>query len=262
MRFHLLALSLAVAGCFNPDEPDCAFVCGPQGKCPESYECRPDNYCHKVGTSGPCVGYTDASVPDIGVPDLSMPDMTMMDDGGTPDLFGADGNPACNINGIKDGLEGGIDCGAVCSVGGGSLCALGTACTVHVDCVSSNCVSNVCRPFSAVAPCPTAASYMSNAQNKVTFASFDYTPKCLVVHRGTGDGGTDAQVTFETGETFNFHPLTPSTRGSMPNPITLTSTGTSASFMFPNDGFYAYFCGNHGTADDGSAMAGVIQVVP
>jgi hypothetical protein len=258
---YLFALSLAFAGCFNPDEPDCAFVCGPQGKCPENYTCQPDNYCHKVGTTGPCVGFTDASVPDIGMPDLSMPDMSLMDDAGPPDLFGADDNPPCNTNGSKDGLEGGTDCGAAC---GGTLCALSTACTVHGDCVSGNCVASICRPFSAVTPCATPAAYMSNAQNKVTFASFAYSPGCLVVHRTSidGDAGMVANVTWETAETFNFHPLTPSARGSMPNPIPLTSSGMTTTVMFPNDGFYAYFCGNHGLADDGTGMAGVIQVVP
>src|SRR5262249_26019912 len=51
---------LALAGCFSPDEPLCVFACteAPH-ECPSGYECRSDNYCHKMGTSGLCPGFAN-----------------------------------------------------------------------------------------------------------------------------------------------------------------------------------------------------------
>jgi plastocyanin len=82
---------------------------------------------------------------------------------------------------------------------------------------------------------------------------FNYTPKCLKVSPG-------ATVTFN-GE-FASHPLAPSALRGAPainNPIVNMSDGTTASFTFPDAGFYAYLCNFHGT-DDGLNMAGVIWV--
>jgi hypothetical protein len=67
---------LALAGCFSPDEPLCVFSCAQAPhECPSGYECRSDQYCHKVGTSGLCPGFSqaDASI-DAPMPDASMPD--------------------------------------------------------------------------------------------------------------------------------------------------------------------------------------------
>jgi plastocyanin len=60
---------------------------------------------------------------------------------------------------------------------------------------------------------------------------------------------------------FATHPLIPSAmRGNTTqNPIAATNSGTSATFTFPNPGFYAYLCMFHGS-DDGSSMSGVIWV--
>jgi len=71
----LLALVplLALAGCFDPDEPLCVFSCAEAPhECPSGYECRSDNYCHKAGTSGLCPGFStvDANV-DAPMPDAS-----------------------------------------------------------------------------------------------------------------------------------------------------------------------------------------------
>jgi hypothetical protein len=80
MRFVLL-LALTLGGCFNIDEPPCAYACGPGGACPDDYTCGSDNYCHLHGT-GVCQ-FSDASVvPDLAVPegmDLSVPDLTTSD---------------------------------------------------------------------------------------------------------------------------------------------------------------------------------------
>ena len=65
---------LAFAGCFSPDEPLCVFACAESPhECPSGYECRSDQYCHKVGTSGLCPGFSnaDASI-DAPMPDASI----------------------------------------------------------------------------------------------------------------------------------------------------------------------------------------------
>ena len=61
---------------------------------------------------------------------------------------------------------------------------------------------------------------------------------------------------------FVAHPLYPSARRGMQagNPIGGVSTGESTAIAFPSRGFFAYYCGVHGAADDGAAMAGVIWV--
>jgi len=113
--------------------------------------------------------------------------------------------------------------------------------------------------FMAVAPCGAETDYVTTPTT-IDFgldnAGFYYRPKCLKVPTGT-------QVTFASmGATSDFvvHPLEPSAnRGTRPgNPITPTATGTTASFTFPAKGFWAYYCAIHGSADDGTYMAGVI----
>jgi len=113
----VLALApLLMASCFSPDEPVCAYACGDNGVCPDNYECRADNYCHKLGSTGICP-YPDASVPpdllnvdlagldmsmpiDMAVPDMSMPDMSVQMDmampsdmAQQPDMTQQDGSP-------------------------------------------------------------------------------------------------------------------------------------------------------------------------
>ncbi|HXU06013.1 MAG TPA: plastocyanin/azurin family copper-binding protein [Polyangia bacterium] len=112
--------------------------------------------------------------------------------------------------------------------------------------------------FMAIAPCNAATDYV--AGTTISFGGnvgFAYDPHCLKVQAG-------ASVTF-SGD-FSFHPLEPSAmRGNTTsNPITAISAGidggTTASFTFPNAGFYAYFCSFHGASDTGAGMAGVIWV--
>jgi plastocyanin len=109
-------------------------------------------------------------------------------------------------------------------------------------------------PFMAFAPCADQTSFVSTPTT-IAFGGgvgFAYAPKCLEVSAGTA-------VTF-SGD-FATHPLIPSAmRGNTTNnPIVATSSGTSATFTFPNAGFYAYLCMFHGS-DDGSSMSGVIWV--
>jgi plastocyanin len=108
-------------------------------------------------------------------------------------------------------------------------------------------------PFMAFAPCTDQTSFVSTPT--IAFGGsvgFDYAPRCLAVPAGTA-------VTF-SGD-FATHPLIPSAmRGNTTqNPIAATNSGTSATFTFPNPGFYAYLCMFHGS-DDGSSMSGVIWV--
>jgi plastocyanin len=108
-------------------------------------------------------------------------------------------------------------------------------------------------------PCDAASQYTTTGATiqygGIVAGSFAYAPNCLKVAAGTS-------VTFEpanAGTNFAQHFLHASTRGSVPNPITETTSGTTATFAFPTAGFYPFYCEFHG-ADDGSAMSGVIWV--
>jgi hypothetical protein len=62
-RLVLLCATLLLAGCFNPDKPSCSYACADSDpRCPDSYECRSDGYCHLMGTTDTC-NFSDASVP-------------------------------------------------------------------------------------------------------------------------------------------------------------------------------------------------------
>jgi plastocyanin len=110
--------------------------------------------------------------------------------------------------------------------------------------------------FEAIWPCPAEADYATDTDT-VRFGFFGtppgfvYEPKCLAVDAG------DA-VTFSG--SFAAHPLYPSTtRGTVAgNPIGGNSAGESKVIRFERPGFFAYYCGIHGGADDGSTMAGII----
>jgi plastocyanin len=112
--------------------------------------------------------------------------------------------------------------------------------------------------FQPVAPCPGEADY-ATATTTVTFGflgtppAFSYHPKCLAIDAG-------GSVTFSG--MFSAHPLYPSTRrGTIGNnPIGGASSGDTKVVQFPGRGFFAYYCGAHGAADDGSTMEGVVWV--
>ena len=68
MRLPVFAVAVAVAlatgfaGCFDPDQPTCSYICSEsEPRCPDDYECRADNYCHLVGSTEAC-GFSDAAV--------------------------------------------------------------------------------------------------------------------------------------------------------------------------------------------------------
>ena len=110
--------------------------------------------------------------------------------------------------------------------------------------------------FEAIWPCPAETDYATGTDT-VRFgffgtpAAFVYDPKCLAV---------DAGDTVVFSGSFASHPLYPSgSRGTTTgNPIGGVSSGDREVILFPERGFFAYYCGIHGGADDGSTMAGVI----
>jgi plastocyanin len=102
-------------------------------------------------------------------------------------------------------------------------------------------------------PCTSATDYVTTPTTITFGPTFAYSPRCLTVHAGSS-------VTW-SGD-FASHPLMPATsRGTTPSPIMPTSTGTSATVMFPNAGLYPYYCNFHGSPT-GAGMAGVVQVIP
>lgn len=65
-----------VAACFDPPQPEVAFLCGDGDSCPDGYECRADGCCHQVGsTGGVCPG---TAPPDAGT-DAMMADAMPVD---------------------------------------------------------------------------------------------------------------------------------------------------------------------------------------
>ena len=62
----LLACCVAgaiVSACYQLPEPDCGFLCGTGGTCPDHYTCASDHHCHKIGTPDTLVcGTPDAAV--------------------------------------------------------------------------------------------------------------------------------------------------------------------------------------------------------
>jgi hypothetical protein len=60
----VVALSRAVAGCYELPEPDCGFACGPNGACPDGYRCGGEQRCHRIGAPATlmCVPPADAGV--------------------------------------------------------------------------------------------------------------------------------------------------------------------------------------------------------
>ena len=62
----LAGLAALAAACFSPQEPACAFACGPGGACPAKYTCASDGLCHRTdGLGGQCsLDPVNGSAPD------------------------------------------------------------------------------------------------------------------------------------------------------------------------------------------------------
>ena len=50
-----LALAVGAAACFSPQQPACAFSCGPAGACPADFTCGADDLCHRNDGHGLCL---------------------------------------------------------------------------------------------------------------------------------------------------------------------------------------------------------------
>jgi NAD(P)-dependent dehydrogenase (short-subunit alcohol dehydrogenase family) len=61
-----------VAACYSVPTPDCGFLCGPNGACPDEYTCADDHRCHRVGAPADLV----CSTPDAAIDAMvdAMPD--------------------------------------------------------------------------------------------------------------------------------------------------------------------------------------------
>ncbi len=65
-----VALLLALAGaivvaCYDVPRPDCGFLCGPGGACPDGYTCADNHRCRRIGAPTTLVcPNPDADIPD------------------------------------------------------------------------------------------------------------------------------------------------------------------------------------------------------
>lgn len=107
--------------------------------------------------------------------------------------------------------------------------------------------ANLCA--AAFAGCAAYDDFSAaGAQREVTFASLEYSPRCMKIAAGQS-------VTF-TGS-FSMHPLEQACGPA--SEIARTTSGTTGSFRFDTPGEYGYFCTRHGTAT-GTGMAGSVRV--
>jgi plastocyanin len=162
--------------------------------------------------------------------------------GSSAGAAGAGGTPTGGAGGAPIGGAGGAPIGGAGGAGGGT------------------------PGFMSLLPCVSEGDYVTGTGDAgtagmptISFGTINgtntYVPKCLKTPAGS-------TVTFSGN--FGSHPLVPSTvRGNTTNnPITTVVSnpdGGKMSFTFPSAGFYAFYCGEHGT-DAGDGMAGVIWV--
>jgi hypothetical protein len=135
-RASLLPLCFAIAfaaGCFNPPDPPCAFLCGgpPENMtmCPDGYSCRPDGWCKRDGSGSDNVA--DNFVCDDTIPPAI--DAASVDAG--IDAAIADGGPDAGDIDAAIPDAGDIDA---------ALGALGDSCSGGGECQSGNCSNSVC----------------------------------------------------------------------------------------------------------------------
>ena len=82
MKTLTLLAMLSLAACYSPNTPDCSFLCGPAGSCPDQYECRADGYCHHNGSPDAACPFAplDGSTAADASSDGAMPDLTAQPD--------------------------------------------------------------------------------------------------------------------------------------------------------------------------------------
>jgi plastocyanin len=98
----------------------------------------------------------------------------------------------------------------------------------------------------SVAGCKDSDFVVGQKSNLISINGFQYTPKCLIVGRGSS-------VTFSA---EGFHPLAPIPQPGNPIP----STDETVTVQFQEVGVFGYFCPRHGNPK-GQGMAGAVQVV-
>lgn len=65
--FSLAAAGAAASGCFSTPTPNCAYLCGTEGQCPDGYFCATDGACKREGlVDGFDCGFR--APPDAGLP--------------------------------------------------------------------------------------------------------------------------------------------------------------------------------------------------
>jgi hypothetical protein len=63
-----LAFAIAVGiSCFATPEPNCGFVCGSGGACPDDYACASDSICHRLGSPPSTVCTGDGGLADAAI---------------------------------------------------------------------------------------------------------------------------------------------------------------------------------------------------
>jgi hypothetical protein len=63
-----LAFAVAVGiSCFATPEPNCGFVCGSGGACPDDYACASDSICHRLGSPPSTVCTGDGGLADAAI---------------------------------------------------------------------------------------------------------------------------------------------------------------------------------------------------
>jgi Bacterial Ig-like domain len=79
-RILAFCLSWTAGACYQTPQPDCGFVCGPAGECPDGYQCASDRRCHREGTPASLMCATpDAAPRDVAVFDVPMFDAPVFD---------------------------------------------------------------------------------------------------------------------------------------------------------------------------------------
>jgi hypothetical protein len=58
---RILAICLVlITACYSPAQPDCGFICGSNGECPDDYTCAADGICHRNGSPANLICMVDA----------------------------------------------------------------------------------------------------------------------------------------------------------------------------------------------------------
>jgi plastocyanin len=150
-------------------------------------------------------------------------------------------------SGAEDGLgaEVSVDTGTDVAATDGGSDAAETGADAAMQDSGSDPEPDAGGPFTAIAPCLTASTYVTTPR-VVSTGAHEYLPPCLRV-----PAGASVQI-----EASAVHPVEPRAGGSTGNPIT-GQLGTTT-VTFPTPGFYPFLCPEH--VDQG--MIGVIWVTP